>query len=289
MKIILLLSALLTTLNLQVKADTIPALKSLREAEINFAKASASFGRNAAFIQNLGEKSIIFTDKWITNARQFWSALKPSAVVLKWEPEYMDISASGDFGISTGPWETGEYRPNTPPQAHGYFLTVWKREAGDIWKVLLDAGNSTPVPVSNLHSFSFSPGADRIASPSQITPSTEPSPSIEKAEAMLSESWKKKPDAATYKAFLMQGARLQYEKHLPSSSIDTIKTLISRFRPESVWETTGSGEASSGDLGFTYGMYRDSALGQFKGNYVRIWKRITDGSWKILIDMMNID
>lgn len=36
------------------------------------------------------------------------------------------LSAERNFGISTGPWEAQEYRPNTKPLVTGYFITVWK-------------------------------------------------------------------------------------------------------------------------------------------------------------------
>ena len=82
--------------------DSSSALFNLREAERNFARASASFGRKEAFQEYLAKGSIIFTDKWITNGKEFWQNRKAAPSILKWEPEFMDISESLDFGISTG-------------------------------------------------------------------------------------------------------------------------------------------------------------------------------------------
>src|SRR5664280_2588226 len=95
--------------------DSTSALFSLRETEKNFARSSVMIGRNAAFAEYFADESVIFTDRWITNGKQFSKNQKASPVVLKWEPEFMDISGSRDFGISTGPWEVQEYRPNTLP------------------------------------------------------------------------------------------------------------------------------------------------------------------------------
>jgi len=85
--------------------DSTSALFNMREAERNFAKASVMYGRNAAFVENLQMSLFFSLTKWITTGKQFSKDRKASPVVLKWEPEYMDIAASRDFGISTGPWK----------------------------------------------------------------------------------------------------------------------------------------------------------------------------------------
>jgi ketosteroid isomerase-like protein len=56
------------------------------------------------------------------------------------------------------------------------------------------------------------------------------------------------------------------------------------------WIPTHSEVASSGDLGYTYGVYTlrshssDSAV---QGTYVSIWKKQPDGSWKYVLDSGN--
>ena len=155
MKTLFIIPLLLATSLAAQEPDSTSSLFNMREAERNFAKASVMIGRNAAFTENFAEESVIFTDKWLTNGKQFWLGRKPAAVVLKWEPEFMDIAGSGDFGISTGPWESQEYRPNTEPLSTGYFLTVWKKDSNGTWKVILDAGSSTPPKTSMPHSFSY--------------------------------------------------------------------------------------------------------------------------------------
>ena len=54
------------------------------------------------------------------------------------------------------------------------------------------------------------------------------------------------------------------------------------------WQPMGGDISSSGDLGFTYGMYtlilKDSSI---KGTYVSIWKKQKDGKWKFVLDSGN--
>jgi hypothetical protein len=63
------------------------------------------FGRKRAFVDNFASESLVFTDNWISDGREFFKQRKDSPTILKWEPEFADISQSGDFGVTTGLWE----------------------------------------------------------------------------------------------------------------------------------------------------------------------------------------
>ena len=48
--------------------------------------------------------------------------------------------------------------------------------------------------------------------------------------------------------------------------------------------------AAAGDVGYTTGAFGLQANGQTeKGKYVTVWKKQTDGSWKIAEDIFNTD
>ena len=53
------------------------------------------------------------------------------------------------------------------------------------------------------------------------------------------------------------------------------------------WEPIGGDVATSGELGYTYGIYelKDSVNVQ-KGSYVTIWKKV-NGKWKFVLDSGN--
>ena len=59
------------------------------------------------------------------------------------------------------------------------------------------------------------------------------------------------------------------------------------------WTPSGSGIAASGDLGYTYGEYtfktrdKDGHPIVRYGKYTTIWKKQSDGTWKIALDMGN--
>jgi ketosteroid isomerase-like protein len=290
MKTSLLLSILTFTSVTAQEPDSSSGLFLMREAERNFARTSIMHGRNAAFVEYFADESVIYTGKWLTNGRQYWKDLKDRAIVLKWEPEFMDIAESRDFGISTGPWEAQEYRPYTSAVATGYFLTVWKRQADGLWKVVLDAGSGSPKLAECQHLFTFPKGADKAVSNPRSMKTESILAELKNREKQFLETWNANPFYKTYDSFLAPNARIQCNGYLPTSNVDSINQLISRLPSTIKWKITGSGAASSGDIGFTYGLLEiQGSAKSSDGHYVRIWRKQTDGKWYMIIEMIGLD
>lgn len=58
------------------------------------------------------------------------------------------------------------------------------------------------------------------------------------------------------------------------------------------WTPAGSEVSSSGDLGYTFGVWKTSAgspdnVEESEGKYVTIWRRGDDGRWRVALDMGN--
>lgn len=54
------------------------------------------------------------------------------------------------------------------------------------------------------------------------------------------------------------------------------------------WEPKGGDIASSGDMGFTYGVYKvATADTTLMGTYLNVWRKQADGKWKFVIDTGN--
>jgi len=59
------------------------------------------------------------------------------------------------------------------------------------------------------------------------------------------------------------------------------------------WTPVRADMAASGDLGFTYGNYvfksknKEGQIVTNYGKYVSVWKKRSDGSWKVVVDMGN--
>jgi ketosteroid isomerase-like protein len=54
------------------------------------------------------------------------------------------------------------------------------------------------------------------------------------------------------------------------------------------WEPRGADIASSGDMGFTYGVYKvTTADTTLMGTYLSVWRKQEDGKWKFVVDTGN--
>ena len=71
---------------------------------------------------------------------------------------------------------------------------------------------------------------------------------------------------------------------------DTWTKMISAPGFALSWSPTKADVGATGDLGYTAGMYEMSMGGPAeKGKYVTIWKKQTDGAWKVMEDIFNAD
>lgn len=68
----------------------------------------------------------------------------PPTATLKWEPAFVDVSASGDLGYTWGRYILtlpNAIKDRGPLVKTGNYVTIWKRQPGGGWKVVLDGGN----------------------------------------------------------------------------------------------------------------------------------------------------
>lgn len=95
------------------------------------------------------------------------------------------------------------------------------------------------------------------------------------------------------KAFLQyidnEGTLLRPD-HLPIVGAEAINyiSMLSDTAYKLSWKPSHAEIASSGDLGFTYGIYKlelpDTTI---SGTYVNIWKKEKDGEWKFVVNSNN--
>ncbi len=254
-------------------------LQSLVDAERAFVRMAKEKNTRDAFLANLIDESISFSPD-ITKAKPFWEKLQPGTDWLYWQPVYADISTSGDFGYTTGPWSYSKNKKETPT-AFGEYITVWRKQADGKWKILIDAGISHETYAVDGHTVTTS------NIPSQ--PSKPAAKSFKDELTAIEDSFIKESPTDILKAYTHHASteiRFFRQNKFPSTSVEEVcKTSdVFSFTPA---ETIVS---SAGDMGFTYGtvnIVKQDAGQQKTGNanYLRIWKK-ENGVWKIVADMI---
>jgi|HubBroStandDraft_6_1064221.scaffolds.fasta_scaffold175892_2 uncharacterized protein (TIGR02246 family) len=123
------------------------ARASLEKAELDFAAAVDTRGA-AAWADYFADDGIAVDEKaQVTRGRDAIRArMAPvlAKVKISWHPTVIYVSASGDMGFTSGPYEvTVPTQGGGPPRVvgRGSFVTVWKRGADGAWKILADHGS----------------------------------------------------------------------------------------------------------------------------------------------------
>ena len=263
---------------------------ALVETEREFARFCVENGIRAAWLEYFTDDGVIFMPGPV-NAKETWGKrqpqTKPPRIVLEWEPRYGEVSQAGDIGYNIGPWNiTDTGSPNEPPE-HGYFLSMWRKQADGRWRVSLDFGSGRGAPATDDHV---------LGKPFDLAPqykSKVPGKATAEAElATLMDLEKQFAQRAVSTGALNSYRSLfaDYAKVMRPAQAPTTKKEIASFIPAGSdvalsFKPIGGEVAKSRDLGYTYGSYelRKGAEVKEKGFYAHVFKRNSSGKWQIVV------
>lgn len=286
--LLLFLSMTLTALAIQQKkSDRAADLDALVNTERAFVRTAAEKGTRAAFLAFLADDGIVFAPGPV-NGKKEWEARPARPGLLAWEPIYADISAAGDLGYTTGPWEFRPKGADDKPIAFGNFMTIWKRQADGTFKFMLDLGISNKQPTSN-QTLQFSTVKSKPSKNASATDLEAARNNILKLERDFSKAVADKGASKAYLSYTADDVRVLREGEFPFVGQQAARKAFDAEGNLS-WQPTKADVAQSVDLGYSYGIYeRKSADGKQTdtGNYVHIWKRQPDGKWKVVMEVFN--
>jgi ketosteroid isomerase-like protein len=113
------------------------AEEAVRSTELKFAKAMADRDFDA-FVTHLSRDAVFFDDRQIQHgAAEVSAAWKPlfngSKAPFSWVPDHVEVLASGDLALSTGPVIVND-------KVVGRFNSIWRLEAPHTWRIVFDKG-----------------------------------------------------------------------------------------------------------------------------------------------------
>lgn len=270
-----------------------PALASLAAAERAFAKTSVEKGFRDAFLTFFADDGIFFQPHPV-KAKEALRAqcARPQTVTLNWEPIFGDVSDAGDLGFTTGPYMLTDNSPQNSPPQHGCFFSIWKVQSDGSWKVVVDAGITTPGPISS-SSFRAArhPRSTQEGTPSNLERERQ---SLMELDRELLKAVEKMGIAGAFWTFFDEEARVHRDGFLPRVGKESSRDLLAQRAFEVKWEPIASDISSSADLGYTYGRYeaagqRESSTEQVdRGYYVRVWRRDASRRWRLLLDTISL-
>jgi ketosteroid isomerase-like protein len=250
----------------------------LAQKEREFSQSAAARGFIGAFLDYFDDSCVAFYPQ-PENAKHALTGEPESRASLIWRPTFVEVSASGDFGFTTGP---SEYRAGGVKDStvyYGHFVSVWKKNGDGKWKVVLDIGSGYPKSEKKEEMFL-----------AKELPSHEmkKSVSVERervvmmaADSALSELIQVRGIKTALQKFASDDVRVYRKGSFPAQGKNNGVELVRNEKP--LHYNLYAGKISSAaDLGFTYGIAVDAASDT--SSYVRIWQK--ENGWKVVVDVM---
>lgn len=264
-------------------------LQDMVKTEQAFSKMAEEKNARDAFMAYIADDGLLFRPsavngkKWMQEHPVPPSDKKP---LLAWQPNFAVMAASGDMGLSTGPWEFKGDIKDAKPSGYGHFVTVWKKQADGSWKFAVDLGISHPE----------SGGPQALWHPTETaTNTTEKTVATEVAlkgllvrDRVMSLETVRGGLVRAFEAFASPEVRLYRNASLPFVGRDASVTALSKMKGQFVSQPISGDVSRAGDLGYTHGTYEitDAKKVVERGSYVRIWK-MQDNVWRVVLDVTN--
>ncbi len=232
------------------------------QAEKDFAAYSVAHSTMEAFQRVIDSNSIMFDNGKPISAIEFWNKREKKPGVLNWRPQYAEISASDDFGYTTGPW-TFQQAANDSIIARGQYSTVWRLDKNGHWKFLVDFGIDNTQPGSTEERIIDTP---KESEDTNLIPHIAFLVTADNNFNMLLE----KDRSNAYKTYLSGESILTRNGFLPAANSSERQRLVDSTPSGISCTMNGSGVSSVKDMGYTYGT---AIINGKTENYMRIWRK----------------
>ena len=250
--------------------------RSLAAAETAFAAHSIRDDMRAAFLANFAPDGVMVRGGWV-NAREWLAPRAAPPIVLDWRPVHAEVAASGELGLSTGPWKlTSRADPRAPP-AYGQFVSIWKRQPDGSWRVLVDLGISHAQPVF------WDRPLETVAVAAQPA---APADTIEVAERVFAQEARANGTRAAYARYGSSALRLYRDASAPMAGKAVALAWSGLDAERRTWIVEKSEAARSADFGYARGAYFTAGSDRPAGWFLRAWHR-EGGAWRIAMDVAN--
>src|SRR5262249_36581363 len=215
-----------------------------------------------------------------------WLKTRPAAKGwLEWQPIFADASRSSDLGYTTGPWTFRAKGAKDQASAWGDYITLWRKQPDGVWKVVFDGGISHPAPKAppkSTRAGAMTSGGRVIVRPSSDPDSAQAE--ILALEQGLNGAMTNLGPVAAYGQYSAQELRMYREGAYPFVGLAAARNFLQTTSTRPSWTPTQTFLSTATDLAYVIGSYQIPRPAE-SGAYLRIWKRLPEGGWKIVLDL----
>jgi len=255
-------------------------IDELAAAERDFAADGITLGVNPAFLKHFAADGWIFRPYPVA-AREWLRKQPKTSVRLLWGPQYLEVSAAGDLGMSMGPWHISAAHNGKPVDAYGHFMTVWQRNKQGCWEVLADHGASHAEVAMKVDLRPRNSHTELLADLS-VDSHTQRLRALEKTDDALRFALQQADAVSAYKRFSTDDVLLLRDGAIPAPGAipDVLKQAKAGLGAA---PRRAVGISRSGDLGYTLGG-SDTPENAGRGVYERLW-RYNGKIWQLSADV----
>lgn len=258
-------------------AEWPPPVATLVAAESEFAAHAVATDMRQAFIRVLGTDGILLRPGPVAGAA-FMAARPIPPIELNWRPSLAYVAASGDIGVSSGPWRIlSRNNPATPP-AYGHFISLWKRAATGRWMLAFDTGISHP-DASGADAFLLTPATTKYHSPSAAIEDT-----IKRFVGKVAAT----DYSAAVNSFAAADIRAYRDGAAPVVGLNAAQKRARQWpQHRLVGVAAGSGMSAGNDLVYRLFEIRSDIAGSLVAHGFTVWRATENGGMELILDVVN--
>ena len=269
----------------------------LAAADQSYADRAIEVGRNQAFLEFLGEDSVIFRDGPL-DALAYYSSPNFSGNDLTWEAHYIDVSRAGDFGLSAGPLTIVDPDSTEGSDYFGHLISVWKKQEGQ-WKLAADMAVFIPGFLSLQVEPTFAdtqPIFEETAHPVVAMTDANTMQRLVEADNTFGRSINIRGGERALLRYGMENIRVYLPDIGPAIGAEVASSVYGAFLDSELETTTpvnvnhmGGYLSDSREMGFTYGVMStnpEEVQQGFRTNYLRVWRLSASNEWRIAVEVL---
>lgn len=269
----------------------------LAAADQRYADRALEVGRTQAFLEFLGEGSVVFRDGPV-DAVALYSSPDFSGNDLTWDAHYIDVSRAGDLGLSAGPMLIISSNDDSNTNFYGHLISVWKKQENE-WKLAADMAVLIPGFLSLEVEPSFSdtqPLFEETAHPAMVMSGDHSLQSLIDADNTFGRSINIRGGQRALLRYGLENIRVYLPGMGPAVGADVASSVYGAFLDDQLETTTplnlehmGGYLSESREMGFTYGVMStnlEEVQVGFRANYLRLWRLSNANEWRIAVEVL---
>lgn len=268
----------------------------LAAADQTYGARSEEIGRNRAFLEFLGEGSVVFRDGPV-DARQLYTAPDFQGNDLRWESHFIDVSRDGDLGLTAGPLVILDPEGDAEDNSFGHLVSVWVKR-NERWVLMADMATQIPGYLSLEVEPSFEETRAVLAEAAHpVLVQNNTMQDLIDADNLFGRNINFRGGQRALLRYGLENSRVYLPGMAPAVGVESASSVYGAFLDNQLSTTNpisltymGGFLSSSKEMGFTYGIMRtitDEAGAGFSASYLRLWRFTSNNEWRIAVEVLN--